>query len=161
MDYTVADWVTDGMLDNFNVVVEETDIEHAGTVLDMFVAFGNFDRVTKLAIVREGGLKVKIGIEWRFSWDSDGVEAAHVKFTDESGKASIDFSWDRKTVAGIVSADDYRAMIKSGCGGFPELKIMYSPDLIKRERIMSRVIDAISMASDDLEQAKSEVASGE
>lgn len=148
-------------LPGFNVVLDVEDLEHAGKVLDMFVAFGNFENITRLAVV-DGGMGgiVRFGLEWRFSWDSDGVESAHVKIVGETGDLSANVSWDRKTVAGIFSADDACAMIRCDRNGFPELKIMYCPDLIKREKIMSRVIEGVARFDNKRLDALAEAESG-
>lgn len=161
MEYEIAECLQGDTFALFNVVVEVDDLEHAGTVLDMFVSFGNFDNITRLAVVDRGGLNMKFGLEWRFTWDSEGVEAAHVKLVDEKGKRAVGLSFDRKCVAGIISADDFKAIIRGNDEGHPELKIMYCPDLVKREKIMSRVIDGVAGFVRDVEAAKVEAESGQ
>lgn len=161
MEYQVAEVCMADAWQAFNVVVEESDLQHASVVLDMFVGMGSFDSITRMAVVDRGGKIMKFGLEWRFTWDSEGIEAAHVKLCDEKGKRAVGVSFDRKCVAGFLAADDFKGMIRANNDGHPELKIMYSPDLIKREKIMSRVIDGVSAFIKEAEAARVEAESGE
>jgi hypothetical protein len=145
----------------YHLYFDESDLEVSGDVIGYFVGMGNFDKPCLVAVTCNGGVTMKFGLQWNFGWDSEGVETATVTFTDEKGKKAVGISFNKKVVAGYIGADDLQMMIRANDEGFPSLKLMYSPDLVKREKVIAQVVRGVSQFVTAAEKSAAEVKDGE
>jgi hypothetical protein len=145
----------------FHIIIEGEDINSGGILVDMYASLIADDRPILFAVKSGEGVSMKFGLEWRFAWHSEGVEEATITLVDEEGKRRVGISWDKKTVVGMISAEQVHGMIRCDSEGYPELKIMYSPDLVSRAKLVSKIIDGVQLHVAAVEAAAGEVESGD
>jgi len=121
------------VVSRFHIILPGEEINSGGILVDMYASLVGDDKPILLAINNREGVSMHFGLEWRFSWHSEGVEEATIALVDEEGKRTVGISWDKKTVAGMISAEQVHGLIRCDSKGHPELKIMYSPDICNDE----------------------------